>query len=178
MTAPVPQLLNSMETLLRDGRPEYGILPMFPLDSGVTIYRSDALTEAAPPMVILAQTDAAKELHKRGSGMWDIPVSAKYIMSRNGDDGDTPTDVEDIFRDFGDKLEALFAMDLLLVPDDQDGGFSTPEERLTTEEIHVFRPDGIMDHQVMSDTELDGDPSAEITFTARCAHASKIIPAA
>ncbi len=96
-------------------------------------------------------------------------------MSRNGEDGDTPTDVEEGFRAYGDDLEAFLTLPLRLDPDDEDAGQSTPEERLTDAAIHVWE---ISDVEVVSDTELEGDPVAEVTFTAFCCHASKIIPAA
>ncbi len=166
MTAPVPQLLDSMETLLTTGA-GWVSEGLFPVD---WIFRGDAPVEASPPMVILAQAGPTQERHVQGRGLWEIPVTARFTMSRNGADGDTPTDVEDAFREYGDNMEALLTRAF-----DAGNGYSTAEERLTDAGIHIWK---IYDVEVVSDTELEGDPVAEVTFTAFCCHASKIIPAA
>lgn len=167
MTAPVPQLLSSIETLLTTGS---GWISEGLFDAD-WIYRGEALVEVTPPMVIIAQAGPAKERHVQGIGLWEIPVTVRYIMSRNGDDGDTPTDVEDAFRAYGDDLEGFLTLPLLIDPDDVDAGQSTPEERMSDDDIHVWE---ISDVEVNSDTELEGDPVAEVTFTAFCCHASKL----
>ncbi len=167
MTSPVDPLLSSMETLLSTGA-GWITLGLFDPD---LIYRGDAPVELPTPHLALCQAGPCKERHVQGRGLWEIPVSARLVLDRNGDLGDTPAEIE-ASKSYADDLEAILTMNLRTDPDDEDAGFSTPEERLTDDDIHVWE---IFDVEVDADTEMDGDPVCEVKFTAFCTHKSLII---
>ena len=169
MTSPVDPLLTSLETLLTTGS-GWLALGLFDPD---WIYRGDAPVELPTPHLALCQNGACKERHKQGSGLWEVPVSVRLVLDRNGILGDTPEEIEESIRSYADDMEAILTMNLRLDPDDEEAGFSTPEERMTDESIHVWEIFGV---EVEADTETDGDPVCEIKFTAFCAHAALIIP--
>ena len=168
MTSPIDPLLDSMETLLTTGS---GFVELGLFDTDM-IYRGDAPVDLPTPHLAIAQDGPCKERHKQGSGLWEVPVFARLTLDRNGDLGDTEAEIAASVKSFADDMEALLTMPLLLDPDDEDAGISTPEERLTTEAIHVWE---ISNVEVDADTEIDGDPVCEIRFTAFCAHTATII---
>lgn len=173
MIAPVEQLLNSMETLLTEGSDTYGLPGLFPSDGSIRVFRGDSLVATPVPHCALYQAGPAKERHKQGSGLWEIPMGAKLIMDRNGlDIGDSAADAAADIRTFSGDMEAILTADLLINSADPGDGQSTPEQRLTTSEIHVWE---ISDVEVVADTEAEGDPSCEVNFTAFCTYAERII---
>jgi hypothetical protein len=100
-------------------------------------------------------------------------MGAKLIMDRNGRTiGQSAADVAADVRSYSGDMESIFSSDLLINAVDPSDGQSTPEQRLTTEEIHVWE---ISDVEVMADTEAEGDPSCEVNFTAFCTYAGRII---
>ena len=166
MNAPVSHLLASVATLLADGSTTYGIPAAFVAADGIPVYRGDQPLTIDPPFVQVCQAGPAKERHVQGSGLWEIPVSAKLIVDRNGGVGDSEADVEESFRALSDELEGVLTR--LLTGDVE----STPEQRLTNAEVHVW---AISNVEVAEDKEMDGDPSCEVTFTAFCSYAERII---
>ena len=172
MTSPVDQLLSAIEDLLSTGA---GWITLGLFDDDVLIYRGDAPVELPTPHVAIAQAGPCKERHVQGSGLWEIPVSARLVLDRNGLLGDTEAEIAASIKSYADDLEAILTLPLLIDPDDGDAGTSTPEQRLTNSDIHVWK---ISEVEVDADTEMDGDPVCEVRFTAFCAHESKIIPTA
>jgi hypothetical protein len=172
MISPVDQLLSAMETLLVTGNSTYNIPATFPTSSAIQVFRSDAPVTAALPLLALCQDGPCKERHLQGSGLWEIPVSARLVLDRNGTLGNTADQIEASIRSFSDDMEAVLTMPLRLDPNNEAAGFSTPEQRLTTASIQVWE---ISDVSVEADTELEGDPVCEVKFTAFCCHADKVI---
>ena len=172
MISPVDQLLSAMETLLVTGNSTYNIPATFPANSAIQVFRSDAPVTAALPLLALCQDGPCKERHLQGSGLWEIPVSARLVLDRNGTLGNTAGQIEASIRSFSDDMEAVLTMPLRLDPNNEAAGFSTPEQRLTTALIQVWE---ISDVSVEADTELEGDPVCEVKFTAFCCHADKVI---
>ncbi len=175
MTSPADQLLSAMETLLYSGREDYGIPATFGAASGIPIYRGDTPTELPTPNLGLSQAGACKERHVQGSGLWEVPVSARLVLDRNGALGETEAEIAASIRSYADDLEAVLTLKLRIDADDEDAGFSTPEQRLTNDDIHIWE---IFDVEIEADNEMDGDPVCEVKFTAFCAHAGLIIPTA
>ena len=168
MTSPIDQLLNSMESLLSTGA-GWVTLGLFDPD---LIYRGDAPVELPTPHLAIAQDGACKERHKQGSGLWEVPVFARLTLDRNGILGDTEAEIAASIKSYADDMEALLTMPLLIDPEDENAGISTPEERLTTADIHVWELSNV---EVDADTEMDGDPVCEVRFTAFCTHAANVI---
>ncbi len=173
MIAPVEQLLNSIEALLTTGVDAYGLPALFPTDGPIPVFRGDSLVTTPVPHCIIYQAGPCKERHKQGSGLWEIPMGAKLIMDRNGlDIGDSADDVAADIRTYAGDLESILTSELLMESGNPGAGSSLPEQRLTTDEIHVWE---ISDVEVMADTEAEGDPSCEVNFTAFCTYAERII---
>lgn len=172
MTSPVDQLLSAMETLLLNGSATYNLPATFPANSAIQVFRSDAPVSAPLPLLALCQAGPCKERHLQGSGLWEIPVSARLVLDRNGTLGNTADQIEASIRSFSDDMEAILTMPLRLDQNNEAAGFSTPEQRLTTALIQVWE---IYDVSVEADTELEGDPVCEVKFTAFCCHKGKVI---
>jgi hypothetical protein len=172
MTSPVDQLLSAMETLLLNGSATYNLPATFPANSAIQVFRSDAPVSAPLPLLALCQAGPCKERHLQGSGLWEIPVSARLVLDRNGTLGNTADQIEASIRSFSDDMEAILTMPLRLDQNNEAAGFSTPEQRLTTSLIQVWE---IYDVSVEADTELEGDPVCEVKFTAFCCHKGKVI---
>ena len=172
MTSPVDYLLSQMEELLVNGSVDYGIPAVFPTSGDIPVYRGDAPLTMPLPVLALCQDGACKERHLQGSGLWEIPVSARLALDRNGTLGDTPAEVAASIRSYADDLEAVLTMKLRLDDTDESAGFSTPEERLSSDDVHVWE---ISEVSIEADTELEGDPVCEVKFTAFCCHAGKVI---
>ena len=169
MTSPVDHLLSSMEDLLTTGA-TWVDLSLF--GNPVVVYRGDAPVEAPVPLLAIGQAGACKERHVQGSGLWEIPVFARLVLDRNGLLGDTEAEIAASIKSYADDMEAILTLPLLIDPDEPDGAFSTPEQRLTTDDIHVWE---ISEVEIDADTEMDGDPVCEVRFTAFCAHADKVV---
>jgi len=172
MTSPVDQLLSAMETLLLNGSATYNLPATFPANSAIQVFRSDAPVSAPLPLLALCQAGPCKERHLQGSGLWEIPVSARLVLDRNGTLGNTADQIEASIRSFSDDMEAILTMPLRINVNNEAAGFSTPEQRLTTSLIQVWE---IYDVSVEADTELEGDPVCEVKFTAFCCHKGKVI---
>lgn len=172
MTSPLAPLLASIESLLKHGRDSYGIPATF---EDIPVYRGDQLDSVNTPFVQISQDGPAKERHVKGSGVWEIPISVRLVLDANGDLGDSPQEIEESIRAYADDLEAVLTRNLRLNPMDEADGYSTPEERLVTDALHVWE---IIEVEVSVDTEMDDDPVCEVTFTAVCSHAATIIPTA
>jgi hypothetical protein len=172
MTSPVDQLLSAMETLLLNGSAIYNLPATFPANSAIQVFRSDAPVSAPLPLLALCQAGPCKERHLQGSGLWEIPVSARLVLDRNGTLGNTADQIEASIRSFSDDMEAILTMPLRINVNNEAAGFSTPEQRLTTSLIQVWE---IYDVSVEADTELEGDPVCEVKFTAFCCHKGKVI---
>ena len=172
MTSPVDQLLSAMETLLLNGSATYNLPATFPSNSAIQVFRSDAPVSAPLPLLALCQAGPCKERHLQGSGLWEIPVSARLVLDRNGTLGNTADQIEASIRSFSDDMEAILTMPLRINVNNEAAGFSTPEQRLTTSLIQVWE---IYDVSVEADTELEGDPVCEVKFTAFCCHKGKVI---
>ena len=172
MTSPVDQLLSAMEALLVDGNVTYGIPAVFPASAAIQVFRSDAPVSAPLPLLALCQDGPCKERHLQGSGLWEIPVSARLVLDRCGILGDTPEEIAASIRSYSDDMEAVLTMPLRLDENNEAAGVSTPEQRLTTSDVHVWE---ISEVSVEADTELEGDPVCEVKFTAFCCHAGKVI---
>lgn len=169
MTSPVDYLLAAMEDLLTTGA---GWVDLQLFGDGITVYRGDAPVEAPVPLLAIGQAGPCRERHNQGSGMWEIPVSARLVLDRNGGLGDTEAEIAASVRSYADDLEAILTLPLLIDPEEPDGAFSTPDQRLTTDDLHVW---DITEVEVDADTEMEGDPVCEVRFTAFCAHAAKIV---
>ena len=161
-----------METLLLEGSTTYGIPATFPTTGPFSIYRGDAPISAPGQMVALCQAGPVKERHKQGSGLWEIPVSARVVFDRNGQIGDTEEEITASIKSYADDLEAVLTMSLLIDSADAGAGSSTPEQRLTTALVHVWE---LSEVTVEADTEMEGDPVCEVQFTAFCCHAGMIV---
>ena len=172
MTSPVDQLLSAMETLLLNGSTAYNLPATFPPSSAIQVFRSDAPVSAPLPLLALCQAGPCKERHLQGSGLWEIPVSARLVLDRNGTLGNTADQIEASIRSYSDDMEAILTMPLRINVNNESAGFSTPEQRLTTASLHVWE---IFDVSVEADTELEGDPVCEVKFTAFCCHEGKVI---
>ena len=173
MITPIEELLDSIHTMLTAGVAAYGLPAVLPVAGGIAVYRGDTLVSTPIPHCVIYQAGPAKERHKQGSGLWEIPVGAKLIMDRNGRViGQSAADVAADIRTISEDIEAVLTQDLLITSGNQDGGSSTPEQRLTTAAIHVWE---VSDVEVMADTEAEGDPSCEINLTVFCTQTARVI---
>lgn len=172
MTSPVDYLLTQMEELLVNGSVDYNIPAPFPTSGTIPVYRGDAPVTMGLPLLALCQDGPCKERHVQGSGLWEIPVSARLVLDRNGILGDTPEEIAASIRSYSDDMEAILTMPLRLDENDESAGFSTPEQRLSSDDVHVWE---ISEVSIEADTELEGDPVCEVKFTAFCCHAERVI---
>ncbi len=168
MTAPVDQLLSSIQALLSTDL-GFGIPVIFPTAGEIQIFRGDEPEEYEVGNVVVYQDGAAKERHKL-SKCWDIPVKVSVTIDRSGSLGDTPQEVAESIRSYADDIEAVLTMNLLIEAGEPE--FTTAPQRLSNDDLYVW---DIFNVEVAADDTISDHPSCEVSFTVFCSHDSNVI---